>query len=153
KALLVVSLVLNFGMLFVFKYLHFFATSVARLLGSAGHAPALDLVLPVGISFYTFHTVSYVIDVYRNKREPERHFGYFALFVAFFPHLVAGPIVRADKLLPQFKIEPRWDFDRVVSGLRWMLWGFFKKVVIADRAAAFVSAVYDRPHQFQGGTV
>src|SRR5581483_5019918 len=113
----------------------------------------LDLVLPIGISFYTFQTVSYTIDVYRREREPETHFGYFALFVAFFPHLVSGPIVRARKLIPQLKQHHPFDYDRAVSGLKWMLWGFFKKVVIADRAAAIVSAVYDKPQHYQAGSV
>jgi D-alanyl-lipoteichoic acid acyltransferase DltB (MBOAT superfamily) len=156
RALLIASLCANFGLLVLFKYLNFFSESAESLLRPLGvpiHVRAPDLVLPIGISFYTFQTVSYVIDVYRRQREPETHFGRFALFVAFFPHLVAGPIVRANKLLPQFRVEHRWDFDRTVSGLRWILWGLFKKVVIADRAASIVNAVYDHPERFQGATV
>ncbi len=155
RALLAASLVANFGLLFLFKYLGFFSASASFLLRPLG-VPALhvpDLVLPIGISFYTFQTVSYVIDVYRREREPETHFGRFALFVAFFPHLVAGPIVRAAKLLPQFSVPRRLEFERTLSGLRWILWGLFKKVVIADRAAALVNGVYARPEQFQGPTV
>jgi alginate O-acetyltransferase complex protein AlgI len=155
RALLAASLGANFGLLFLFKYLHFFSASAEILLRPLG-VPALhvpDLVLPIGISFYTFQTVSYVIDVYRREREPEPHLGRFALFVAFFPHLVAGPIVRAAKLLPQLSAPRTLSFERTVSGLRWILWGLFKKVVIADRAASVVNAVYARPDQFQGGTV
>jgi D-alanyl-lipoteichoic acid acyltransferase DltB (MBOAT superfamily) len=155
RALLAASLAANFGLLFLFKYLHFFSASAEVLLRPLGvpvlHVP--DLVLPIGISFYTFQTVSYVIDVYRREREPETHFGCFALFVAFFPHLVAGPIVRAKKLLPQLRAPQRLDFERTVSGLGWILWGLFKKMVIADRAASLVNAVYARPEQFQGPTV
>jgi D-alanyl-lipoteichoic acid acyltransferase DltB (MBOAT superfamily) len=156
RALLVVSLVANFGLLFVFKYLRFATTSLEWVLhraGSSAHLPIVELVLPIGISFYTFQTVSYVLDVYAGEREPERHLGKFALFVSFFPHLVAGPIVRARKLLPQFSEEHRWDVARVASGLGWMLWGMFKKVVIADRAAWLVSAVYRDPERYQGPTL
>lgn len=156
RALLAASLVANFGLLFLFKYLRFFATSADWALHQGGldwHLRVPELVLPVGISFYTFQTVSYVLDVYRGEREPESHFGKFALFVAFFPHLVAGPIVRAKKLVPQFSVEQRWDWDRALSGLGWMLWGFFKKVVIADRAAALVNVVYARPERWQGTTI
>jgi D-alanyl-lipoteichoic acid acyltransferase DltB (MBOAT superfamily) len=141
KLYLGVSLAVNLGMLFFFKYLHFV---------SGGR---FDVVLPVGISFYTFQTIGYGIDVYRRKYEPERHFGRFALFVAFFPHLVAGPIMRAPALLPQFREPKRWDTDRVLNGLGFMAWGLFKKVVIADRAAHFVDAVYSDPTRFQGATV
>lgn len=150
KLYLGVSLLINLGMLFVFKYLGFFAVT-ARALGA--NVPLVELVLPVGISFYTFQTIGYGIDVYRRKYEPETHFGRFALFVSFFPHLVAGPIMRAEALLPQFRRERSWDFDRAMSGLGWMLWGLFKKVVIADRAAGYVNAVYGDPSRFQGATV
>jgi D-alanyl-lipoteichoic acid acyltransferase DltB (MBOAT superfamily) len=156
RLLLTASLVANFGLLFLFKYLGFFARSIEWALaasGSSTHLRVPELLLPVGISFYTFQTVSYVVDVYRGEREPETHFGKFALFVAFFPHLVAGPIVRAKKLIPQFSVEHRWDYARVVSGLGWMLWGFFKKVVIADRAAAIVNVVYPHPERYQGTTI
>jgi alginate O-acetyltransferase complex protein AlgI len=141
KLYLGASLAVNLGMLFFFKYLGFF---------SGGR---FSIVLPVGISFYTFQTIGYGLDVYRKKYEPEKSFGRFALFVSFFPHLVAGPIMRAPALLPQFHTAKKWDFDRVVSGLGWMAWGMFKKVVIADRAAHFVTAVYGDPTRFQGATV
>ena len=151
KLYLGASLVVNLGMLFCFKYLGFFSGIARALVGAK--VPLFDLVLPVGISFYTFQTIGYGIDVYRRKYEPETHFGRFALFVSFFPHLVAGPIMRAEALLPQFKTAKRWDFDRAVSGLGWMLWGLFKKVVIADRAAGYVNAVYGDPDRFQGPTI
>ena len=150
KLLLAASLAVNLGMLFFFKYLHFFSVT-ARSFGAG--IPLYDVLLPVGISFYTFQTIGYGIDVYRRKYEPERHFGRFALFVSFFPHLVAGPIMRAEALLPQLQRSKSWDFDRAASGLGWMLWGLFKKVVVADRAAAFVNVVYADPARFQGATI
>jgi alginate O-acetyltransferase complex protein AlgI len=134
--------VANFGMLAVFKFAH-----VSFLQHTFGTA------LPVGISFYTFQTIGYVLDIHRRQYEPEPHFGRFALFVSFFPHLVAGPIMRGSKLLPQFGKEHRWDFDRAVSGLGLILWGLFKKVVIADRAAYFVDAIYRDPTRYQGVSV
>jgi alginate O-acetyltransferase complex protein AlgI len=156
RALLAASLTLNFGVLFAFKYLGFFAGSLGqglRALGLSHEIPGIHLLLPVGISFYTFQTVSYVIDVYRRDLEPEAHFGRFALYVSFFPQLVAGPIERATALLPQFRRTHRWDFDRAVDGLGRMLWGLFKKVVVADRAARLVDAVYADPGSFQGATL
>ena len=100
------------------------------------------VLLPVGISFYTFQTLSYTIDVYRGQLEPERHLGRFALYVAFFPQLVAGPIERAARLLPQIDLAKRLDWDRVRSGGQLFLWGLFKKVVIADRVSIYVDSVY-----------
>lgn len=111
------------------------------------------MLLPVGISFYTFQSLSYSIDVYRGEKEPERNFGKFALYVAFFPQLVAGPIERSTNLLPQFDRRISFDYDRFVSGLRLMLWGFFKKIVIADRLAIYVNEVYNSPAEFQGLTL
>jgi D-alanyl-lipoteichoic acid acyltransferase DltB (MBOAT superfamily) len=144
RALLALALAANLGSLFFFKYAHFFFPGVRGL---------SDVALPVGISFYTFQTLGYAIDVYREQYEPETHFGRFALFVAFFPHLVAGPIMRGSQLLPQFREAPRWNYDRAVSGAGLVLWGLFKKVVIADRAAHYVDVVYGEPHRFQGATV
>jgi D-alanyl-lipoteichoic acid acyltransferase DltB (MBOAT superfamily) len=112
--------------------------------------PTLDILLPVGISFYTFQTLSYTIDVYRGKIQPERHLGIFALFVAFFPQLVAGPIERSGNLLPQFYRETAVDYERIVTGLQRMTWGFFKKVVIADRLALLVNTVYNNPTDYTG---
>jgi len=155
RAWLGVSLTVNLGLLVAFKYLDFIARSLETLIGFAGvgfDLPALELVLPVGISFYTFQTLSYTIDVYRGERGPERHFGRFALYVSFFPQLVAGPIERSTRLLPQLDSFV-FDRERLVSGLGLMLWGFFKKMVVADRAARFVDAVYGDPGAVQGVTI
>ncbi|MEE2827803.1 MAG: MBOAT family protein, partial [Myxococcota bacterium] len=133
---LIASLLTNLGLLFAFKYWNFFADSTRaafeRFDITAG-LPEFDLLLPVGISFYTFQTLSYSIDIYRGKLKPERHLGRFALYVAFFPQLVAGPIERASRLLPQFWAEHDFDYERLSSGLRQVVWGMFKKVVVADR--------------------
>ncbi len=145
---LVVSLLVNLGLLFGFKYFNFFNESVRATLNLFNifyNVPAFQLLLPVGISFYTFQTLSYTIDVYRGKLAPERHFGIFALYVSFFPQLVAGPIERATRLLPQFHERMHFDQARVASGLRLILWGMFKKVVIADRLALYVNEVYNAP--------
>ncbi len=150
---LLLSLTSNLGLLFTFKYFNFFSNSVNALFESFNifaHAPTFDLLLPVGISFYTFQTLSYSIDVYRGRQAPERHFGIFALYVSFFPQLVAGPIERSERLLPQFRQEHVYDYRRVVSGLQLMLWGLFKKVVIADRLAVYVNAVYNQPGEHFG---
>jgi len=156
KLLLAASLTFNLGLLFAFKYADFFGASVQAAFRAANvmvQVPALELLLPVGISFYTFQTLSYTIDVYRGEREPERHVGRFALYVAFFPQLVAGPIERSTHLLPQLERLPSFDADRVGRGLGLMLWGFFKKLVIADRAAMFVDAVYADPERYGGPTI
>ncbi|MCS4044609.1 D-alanyl-lipoteichoic acid acyltransferase DltB (MBOAT superfamily) [Salinibacter ruber] len=108
----------------------------------------LDVLLPVGISFYTFQTLAYTIDVYRGKQKPEHHLGRFALYVSFFPQLVAGPIERSQRLLPQFRQPKSFDYQRVVDGLKLMVWGFFKKLVIADRLAIYVNEVYGAPEAY-----
>ena len=150
KACLVITLVACLGVLFFFKYFNFLSGSVTALL-RAFTLPVddffLDLVLPVGISFYTFQTLSYVIDVYRGTIQAERHFGYYALFVSFFPQLVAGPIERPQNLLPQLKAEHRFSQENLVEGLKIMLAGFFKKVVIADQLASYVVSVYNNPSE------
>jgi alginate O-acetyltransferase complex protein AlgI len=151
KALLLVSVFSNLGILFTFKYFNFFSRSLGQALGESVYTPVLhDFLLPVGISFYTFQTLGYTIDVYRGVQEPERHFGRFALYVAFFPQLVAGPIERSANLLPQFLARHRVDYDRMTSGLTLMGWGFFKKLVVADRLAPIVDAVYRDPGQYTG---
>lgn len=153
KRLLGVSLLVNLGLLFVFKYYDFFNVSLHTLLGHWGiayEAAPLGLLLPVGISFYTFQTLSYTIDVYRGVTKPVSHLGKFALYVSFFPQLVAGPIERSVHLMPQFYRNFDFDYERVVSGLRQMGWGFFKKVVIADKAAIFVNAIYNSPTEYTG---
>ena len=152
-AWLITSLVTNLGLLFSFKYYDFAARSTQWLgdaWGLGDGLPILHILLPVGISFYTFQSLSYTIDVYRGEKEPERNFGTFALYVAFFPQLVAGPIERAGRLLPQLKETHRFDGARAVSGMRLMLWGLFKKIVIADRLALAVDAVYAAPEQASG---
>jgi len=150
---LVLSLLANLGLLFAFKYFNFFSASLYGILEHANllfRAPELDILLPVGISFYTFQTLSYTIDVYRGERPPERHLGIFALYVSFFPQLVAGPIERSTRLLPQFFEKRGFEYTRAVEGLRLILWGLFKKVVIADRLALYVDRVYDYPASFHG---
>lgn len=153
---LVMSLFTNLGVLFAFKYFNFFNDSMRAAFTSFNifyDVPAFQVLLPVGISFYTFQTLSYTIDVYRGKLEPERHLGIFALFVSFFPQLVAGPIERAANMLPQFHRTFDFDADRVSDGLRLILWGMFKKVVIADRLGIYVNEVYNNPTAWEGWPV
>ena len=148
---LLISLIMNLGLLFTFKYSDFFITNTNLLFKNFNllyQIPHLNLLLPVGISFYTFQTLSYTIDVYQGKRDAERHLGIFALYVSFFPQLVAGPIERSTHLMPQFFENHRVDFERIRSGLRLILWGIFKKVVIADYIAVFVNKVYENPSNF-----
>ncbi len=150
---LILSLIVNIGILFAFKYFNFFSNSISESLNRFNifhSAPAFDVLLPIGISFYTFQTLSYSIDVYKGSRPAERHFGIFALYVSFFPQLVAGPIERSTRLLPQFRRKVSFDPYEVSSGLRLMLWGLFKKVVIADRLAVLVDGVYSNPASFDG---
>jgi alginate O-acetyltransferase complex protein AlgI len=153
KVFLWASLAVNLGLLFTFKYFNFFAETFNALLGYSGTAqalPALEVLLPVGISFYTFQTLSYTIDIYRGERRAESHLGLFALYVAFFPQLVAGPIERSTRLLPQLHKEHRFSYTRSLAGLELILWGLFKKVVIADRLAVLVDAVYGNPGAHTG---
>ena len=142
KALLTVSLVVNLGILGYFKYYNFFLDSAVALLEAVGFEPnvsSLRIILPVGISFYTFQALSYTIDVYRRAMRPTRDpFAFFA-FISFFPQLVAGPIERATNLLPRFLSERRFDYADAVRGCRQMLWGFFKKMVVADNCAVVVN--------------
>lgn len=140
------NIVLNLLILGVFKYYNFFLTSLQEGLNGFGIQPGwvtLNLILPVGISFYTFQALSYSIDVYKKKMEPTRDIVAFFAFVSFFPQLVAGPIERATHLLPQFERERSFDYGKAVDGLRQMLWGFFKKVVIADTCAIKVNYVFE----------
>jgi alginate O-acetyltransferase complex protein AlgI len=153
KLLLALSLSLNLGVLFTFKYFNFFNESfgaVFHLFGASYQISAFTLALPVGISFYTFQSMAYTIDVYRGKLRAEKRAGVFATFVAFFPQLVAGPIERAPHMLPQYRRRLHFDEERTVEGLRRILWGFFKKVVIADRLAIYVNAVYSAPQSYSG---
>jgi D-alanyl-lipoteichoic acid acyltransferase DltB (MBOAT superfamily) len=151
--ILLASLGTNLGLLFFFKYFNFFGESINYVLDKLNifyDVPAYNYLLPVGISFYTFQTLSYTIDIYRGKQEPEYHFGRFALFVSFFPQLVAGPIERSVNLIPQFRKTFTFDYERVKNGILLMGWGFFKKVVIADRLAEYVNLVYNNPEGFSG---
>ncbi len=156
KFLVALSIIVNIGMLAGFKYLNFFTQSVNDVLGAFNSnvsSPIWDILLPVGISFFIFQSLSYTIDVYRNNAPAERHLGKFALYVSFFPQLVAGPIERSTSLLPQIKKPAKFSEERLVSGLKLMLWGFFKKLVIADRLGMFVNYVYENPSQHAGITI
>ena len=149
KALLVTSLVCNLGILGFFKYFNFFVESFQGILGAIGlHVGTLRIVLPIGISFYTFQTLSYTIDVYRGRLEPCRNVFDFALFVAFFPQLVAGPIVRASEFLPQLRSNPRVGAYDVFLGFRQFTIGLFKKVFIADHIALYVDYVFGNAGAF-----
>jgi alginate O-acetyltransferase complex protein AlgI len=150
---LIASLTTNLGLLFFFKYFNFFGESINYLFSKFNifyQVPTYHYLLPVGISFYTFQTLSYTIDLYKENRKPEYHFGKFALFVSFFPQLVAGPIERSVNLLPQFHKNFTFDYERVKSGILLMCWGFFKKVVIADRLAEYVNQVYNNAPEYTG---
>lgn len=156
KGWLVLSLVTNFGALFFFKYYNFFIESWAAVRAAVGlhtNVPLLSVILPVGISFYTFEAISYTIDVYRGRYPAEKSYLRLLLFITFFPKLIAGPIERAGHLIPQFERETRLDRERLASGLRLMAWGFFKKLVIADRIAVYVNTVYAAPAEHHGATV
>lgn len=153
KALLLFSIISNLSILVAFKYFNFFSESLRLFLNQFNvlyNETLFKVALPIGISFYTFQSLSYSIDVYRKKIDPERHWGKFALYVAFFPQLVAGPIERAGQLLPQLKADHRFEHKRIKSGLLLMAWGFFKKLVIADRVAVAVNQVYNNPHDYTG---
>lgn len=150
------SIVVNLGFLGVFKYFNFFIESFAEGLSLLGlqYSPwTLSVILPVGISFYTFHGLSYVIDVYYRRIEPEKRFVDYAVFVSFFPLLVAGPIERARHLLPQIKKERFFEYDKGVDGLRQILWGLFKKIVIADQCAVYVNYIFDNSETCSGSTL
>jgi len=153
KSCLILSLASNLGILFIFKYFNFFNDSIHNIFSAFNityNSPTLNLLLPIGISFYTFQALSYTIDVYRFKKTPEKHIGIFALYISFFPQLVAGPIERSTNLLPQFYQKASFDYDRTKNGLILMSWGFFKKIVVADRLAILVNHIYNSPHDYQG---
>lgn len=153
KVFLISSLVINFTILFVFKYFNFINESVFSLLELAGirwAVPNLDVLLPVGISFYTFQAVGYSIDVYRGTIKAERDFLTYALFVSFFPQLVAGPIERAKNLLPQFHEEHTFQYNDAIEGLKQMLWGFFMKLCVADMISGYVDAVFNNVAHHNG---
>lgn len=148
---LILSLVSNLGLLFTFKYFNFFAESsnfVLQKFNISTHLPILKLLLPVGISFYTFQTLSYSIDVFFGRQKAERHLGYFALYVSFFPQLVAGPIERFSRLTPQLKARHVLSYENVSKGLRLILYGLFIKMVIADNLSGVVDSVYQSPQKY-----
>lgn len=150
------SVCINLGFLGVFKYFNFFAGSFADAMGLLGvqvHPWVLQVVLPVGISFYTFHGLSYVIDIYKNRIQPERNFVVYSVFVSFFPLLVAGPIERATHLLPQIKRERVFSYPQAVDGFRQILWGMFKKVVIADNCAYYANLIFNNYQHYSGSTL
>lgn len=155
KAFFALSLFTNLGLLFCFKYMNFFGetlTALCQALSIPFRAPTLNIILPVGISFYTFQALSYTIDVYKGKLKAERDFPSFALFISFFPQLVAGPIEKASNLLPQLNEEHVFSYKDASHGLKLMAWGFFKKLVIADRLAALlVDPVFENPTNYYGG--
>jgi len=153
KYWLIASLIANIGVLAIFKYYNFLNTNLSEILNSFGYQntiPNLSILLPIGLSFHTFQAMSYTIEVYRGNQKAERHFGIYSLYVMFYPQLVAGPIERPQNLIHQFHEKHYFDYDRVVEGLKLMLWGLFMKLVIADRLSLYVNAVYNNPGQHSG---
>ncbi len=142
KAWMITNIVLNLAILAIFKYYDFFVSEFGQLFGVCTESLLLKVILPVGISFYTFQALSYSIDVYRQKMEPTKDIIAFFAFIAFFPQLVAGPIERATNLLPQFQTNRKFNYDQAVDGMRQILWGLFKKIVVADNCATYVDQVW-----------
>ncbi|WP_240491716.1 MBOAT family O-acyltransferase [Flavivirga aquatica] len=155
KIFLTFSIITNVGILFLFKYFLFFTSSLDALIGFFGAEMSLEetansynfnnILLPIGISFYTFQTMSYSIEVYRGSIKPEKHLGKFALYIAFFPQLVAGPIERASRLIPQLKQKVQINIPNIKKGLILMAWGFFLKVIVADRLGIYVDQAFNNP--------
>lgn len=156
KLFLIYSLIANIGVLAVFKYFNFLNDNFSFLMhgfGLKNPIPYLSILLPIGLSFHTFQAMSYTIEIYRGNQKAERHFGIYSLYVMFYPQLVAGPIERPQNLLHQFRERYNFEYERVVDGLKMMLWGFFKKIVIAERLAIYVNTVYNNPEQHNGTTL
>lgn len=150
------SIIINLGFLGVFKYFNFFAASFQNLLIDLGfhiNVWSLNVILPIGISFYTFHGLSYVIDIYKKRIPAEKNFIDYSVFVCYFPLLVAGPIERATHLLPQIKKKRIFNYNQAVDGLRQILWGLFKKIVIADNCAEFANMIFNNSSQYSGSTL
>ena len=147
KLFLTISLISNLGVLAFFKYYNFFIDNINTLLHTLKLAtyevPFIHILLPIGLSFHTFQAMSYVVEVYRGKQKAERHFGIYSLYVMFYPQLVAGPIERPQHMIPQFYEVKKFDFSEAISGLQQMLWGLFKKVVVADQLAIYVNSIYN----------
>ena len=155
KWCLIGSLVFNLAILFLFKYYNFLGSNIEAALQMSGLAidiPEFKLLLPIGISFYTFKALGYSIDVYRGTVKAERDFVDYALFVSFFPALAAGPIDRSNHLLPQFKNRHRFDYEDAMAGLRMMLWGYFLKLVLADRCGIYVDTIFNNIDKHNGGS-
>lgn len=156
KLWLWISIIFSIGFLGIFKYYNFFISSFSDLLSHFGlHAnlSSLNVILPVGISFYTFHGLSYIIDLYNKKIDEEKDFINYALFVSFFPLLIAGPIERATHLLPQIKKQRIFDYSKAVDGLKQILWGLFKKIVIADNCAEYANLIFNNSADYSGSTL
>ena len=151
KLLLWTSIIANIGLLGFFKYYNF--TEAFTFFGIGIKANTLNIILPVGISFYTFQTLSYTIDVYKRKLEHTNDIISFAAFVSFFPQLVAGPIERATHLLPQFYVKRKFEYNRATDGLNQILWGLFKKIVIADNSAKYADLIFNNSHSYSGSTL
>jgi alginate O-acetyltransferase complex protein AlgI len=153
KHILLLSIFANVGVLVIFKYYNFIVENINIVSHSISHhsiLPIWNIILPIGLSFHTFQAMSYTIEVYRGRQKPERHLGIYALYVMFYPQLVAGPIERPQNMLHQFHERKKFEFENVRSGLVLMAWGLFKKVVIADRLAFFVNNTYNDPFQSRG---
>jgi D-alanyl-lipoteichoic acid acyltransferase DltB (MBOAT superfamily) len=156
KLLLYISLIVNIGLLGFFKYFNFFIDSFidfSTTFGFSINSSSLNIILPVGISFYTFQTLSYTIDIYRNKLEPTKDIIAFFAFVSFFPQLVAGPIERAANLLPQFEKRRYFEYEKAVDGLRQIFWGLLKKIIIADSCARNVDFIFANYNTLSGSVL
>jgi D-alanyl-lipoteichoic acid acyltransferase DltB (MBOAT superfamily) len=156
KILLICSLVANIGILAIFKYYNFINDNISILatnLELTNDIPYLNILLPIGLSFHTFQAMSYTIEVYRGKQKAEKHFGIYSLYVMFYPQLVAGPIERPQNILPQLHAKHEFNYANLSAGLKQMAWGFFKKLVVADRLSIYVDTVYPNPELHNGTTV
>lgn len=154
KRYLLLALLICLGILFVFKYYNFASNSICNVISLFGIelAPTtIKWALPIGISFYTFQTLGYLIDVYKGNIRAEKHFAYYALFVSYFPQIASGPIGRANSLLPQLKSEIVFDYDKAVKGVLLIIWGFYKKLVVADTLSVYVDKVFNNPDAYAGG--
>lgn len=149
RLFLALAVIICMSLLVIFKYFQFLLETI-RLAFSESSIPLISIVLPVGISFYTFQTMSYVIDVYKEKVKPEYHLGIYTAFIMFFPQLVAGPIERAENLLPQIRKKHEFNYNSAVKGIKLMTWGYFKKLVIADNLATHVDVVYNNIDSYTG---
>lgn len=151
KNLLFTVIFLNVGLLIFYKYVNFISSefsSLSDIIGLNIHIPAMSIMLPVGISFYTMTVIGYIVDVYRGTQKAEKHFGYFAVFVSFFPQLLAGPIAKSSRMLPQYREIKKLSMENIEAGLLMIVLGLFKKIVIADRLALFVNAIFNNPEQY-----